>query len=201
MTNIGPGRAAPISNRLWPRARICFSRAPMPIYWQVRPETDRRGRADRHLAIYKEKARELDPVLLDNDPSNDHLATTQWRLPPVSRPEDKLIGVCYLMDPVDGDIVVSDASHWAFANTGLVNGSALAGLLGYEVDGLLRNAPDGLRVLAASPAKNLKSQAELLSRTWRPMSPRRAPKSSPREAFSGVGDWTTSMRRVFARHG
>jgi hypothetical protein len=125
------------------------------IYWQVRPEKDRCGRADRLLAIYKEKAAELDPVLLDKDPSNDHLATTQWRLPPVSRPEDTLIGVLYLMDPVDGDIVVSDASHWAFANTGLVDGAALVGLLGYEVDGFSGNAPDGLRLLAASPAKNL----------------------------------------------
>ena len=59
------------------------------------------------------------------------------------------------MDPVDGDIIVSDASHWAFANTGLVNGSKLAGFLGYEVDGLAESAPDGLRVLAASPATNL----------------------------------------------
>jgi hypothetical protein len=125
------------------------------IYWQVRPESDRHGRADRLLAIYKEQARELDPVLLDKDPSNDHLATTQWRLPPVSRPENMLIGVLYLMDPVDGDIIVSDASHWAFANTDLVNGSKLTGLLGYEVDGLAGNAPDGLRVLAASPATNL----------------------------------------------
>ena len=30
------------------------------------------------------------------------------------------------MDPSDGDIVVSDASHWSFAKTGLVNGSKLA---------------------------------------------------------------------------
>ena len=132
------------------------------IYWQVRPQKDRHGRADRLFAIYKEKAGKLDPVLLDNDPSNDHLATTQWRLPPVSRPEDMLIGVCYLMDPVDGNIVVSDASHWAFANTGLVNGSELAGLLGYEVDGLLRNAPDGLRVLATSPARNLKNPSKIV---------------------------------------
>ena len=132
------------------------------IYWQVRPQNDRHGRADRLFAIYKEKAGKLDPVLLDNDPSNDHLATTQWRLPPVSRPEDMLIGVCYLMDPVDGNIVVSDASHWAFANTGLVNGSELAGLLGYEVDGLLRNAPDGLRVLATSPARNLKNPSKIV---------------------------------------
>jgi hypothetical protein len=81
------------------------------IYWQVRPEKDGRGRADRLLAIYKERADTPDPVLLDGDPSNDHLATTQWRLPPVSRPEDMLIGVSYLVDPVDGDIVISDAKH------------------------------------------------------------------------------------------
>jgi hypothetical protein len=125
------------------------------IYWQVRLENDRRGRANRLLTIYKESAGQLDPVLLDSDPSNDHLATTQWRLPPVSRPEDMLIGIFYLMDPVDGDIIVSDASHWAFANTGLVNGSRLVGLLGYEVDCLGANTPSGLRVLAASPAINL----------------------------------------------
>jgi hypothetical protein len=125
------------------------------IYWQVRPQKDRHGLADRLFAIYKEKAGKLDPVLLDNDPSNDHLATTQWRLAPVSRPEDTLIGVCYLMDPVDGSIVVSDASHWAFANTDLVNGLELAGLLGYEVDGLLRNAPDGLRVRLKTPIREL----------------------------------------------
>ena len=125
------------------------------IYWQVRPESDRHGRAHRLLAIYKEQAHKLDPVLLDKDPSNDQLATTQWRLPPVSRPEDKLIGVFYLMDPVDGDIIVADVSHWAFENTGLVNGSKLTGLLGYEVDGLGENTPPGLRILAASPAKSL----------------------------------------------
>jgi hypothetical protein len=135
------------------------------IYWQVRPERDRHGRADRLLTIFKEQAGELDPVLLDKDPSNDHLATTQWRLPPVSRPEDMLIGVSYLMDPVDGNIVVSDASHWAFANTGLMNGSELVGLLGYEVDGLSGNAPDGLRVLAASPARNLHDPSQIVVAT------------------------------------
>jgi hypothetical protein len=111
-----------------------FFLAANAIYWQVRPEKDRCGRADRLLAIYKEKAAELDPVLLDKDPSNDHLATTQWRLPPVSRPEDTLIGVLYLMDPVDGDIV----------------------------DGFSGNAPDGPRVLAASPAKNLYDPSKIV---------------------------------------
>ena len=154
MMSIGHGKAGPISSGLFRRTNLFFSGA-NEIYWQVRSEKDRRGRADRVLAIYKESAGQRDPVLLDQDPSNDHLATTQWRLPPVSRPEDKLIGVMYFMDPVDGDIVVADANHWAFANTGLVNGSKLEGLLGYEVDGLGENTPHGLRVLAASPAKSL----------------------------------------------
>ncbi len=123
---------------------------------------DARGRANRLLAIYKERAGELDPVLHDKELFNDHLATGQWRLPPVSRPEDMLIGVSYLMDPVDGDIIVSDAGHWAFANTGLVNGSKLAGLLGYEVDGLTGNAPEGLKVLAASAAKNLQDTGDVV---------------------------------------
>ena len=138
MTSIGPGRPAPTSNALLSGGTSLFFTGANAIYWQVRPEKDGRGRADRLLAIYKEKAGNLDPVLLDGDPSNDHLTTTQWRLPPVSRPEDMLIGVYYLMDPVDGDIIVSDASHWAFAGTGLVNGSRLPGLLGYEVDGVWR---------------------------------------------------------------
>jgi hypothetical protein len=132
------------------------------LYWQVRQEPDKQGRDDRFMAIYKDRAIELDPVILDNDPSNDYLATTKWRLPPVSRPEDMLIGISYLLDPVDDNIIVSDAGHWAFANTGLTDGSELEGLLGYEVDGLSGNTPDGLRVLAASPAKALNDPSQIV---------------------------------------
>jgi hypothetical protein len=132
------------------------------IYWQVRQEPDKRGCDDRLMAIYKDKAGELDPVLFDDDPSNDYLTTTKWRLSPVSRPEDMLIGISYLLDPVDGKIIVSDAGHWAFANTGLTEGSELEGLLGYEVDGLSGNPPDGLRVLAVSPAKALNDPSQIV---------------------------------------
>lgn len=133
------------------------------IYWQVRQEKDGNGRACRHLAIYKEKAAALDPVLVDGDKSNDHLATIMWRSEPVSRPEAMLIGISYLMDPVDGDIVISDPSHWAFENTGLREGSELVGLLGYEVDGLSEDAPEGLSILAASPAKNLNEPSRIVA--------------------------------------
>jgi hypothetical protein len=164
-----------LENALSRGTNLFFSGA-NAIYWQVRLESDRWRRPDRLLAIYKEQALKLDPVVLDEDPSNHHLATTQWPLPPVSRPEDKLIGVLYLMDPVDGDIIVSDAGHWAFANTGLVNGSQLKGLLGYEVDGVSGNGPEGLRVLAVSPAQNLKEPGKTaianITALWRPVGSR-----------------------------
>ena len=103
----------------------------------------------------RKQAAASDPVLIDGDKSNDHLATINWREAPVSRPEDGLIGISYLMDPVDGDIVITNPSHWAFEHTGLSEGSELKGLLGYEVDGATAHAPNGLVVLASSPAQNL----------------------------------------------
>jgi hypothetical protein len=66
-------------------------------------------------------------------------------------PEDTFIGVMYENDPVDADIVVTDASSWVFATTGLNNGDHLGGLLGYEVDRVFGNAPAGTQVLAHSP--------------------------------------------------
>jgi hypothetical protein len=54
----------------------------------------------------------------------------------VSHPEERLVGVMYAADPVDGDIIVDRADHWAFAGTGLKTGDALPGLLGYEVDAM-----------------------------------------------------------------
>ena len=80
-----------------------------------------------------------------------HLVTVEWREDPVSLPEDALIGVGYKLDPVDGDIVVKNASHWIFDNTGLQSGSVLPGLLGYEVDGILGHQPSTTEVLTASP--------------------------------------------------
>jgi hypothetical protein len=62
-----------------------------------------------------------------------------------------MIGVMYVADPVDADIVVADASHWAFAGTGLGNGDAMPGLLGYEVDAAPANARSDLTRLAHSP--------------------------------------------------
>jgi hypothetical protein len=108
-----------------------------PIYWQVRFESSQvTGKSNR--------------VMVGRDA-------------PVSRPEDALVGVGYLTDPVSGDIVISKASHWVFQNTGLVNGSKLIGLLGFEVDGVLGHQPATTEILSASVATNLLNPSEIVT--------------------------------------
>jgi Family of unknown function (DUF6152)/Bacterial Ig domain len=120
-------------------------------YWQIRLEPDYDDQVDRTMVGYKESAFTTDPYALDSDLTNDKYITTYWRQNNTKPPEDALVGVAYFEDPVNGDMVVSDASGWIFQSTGLSNGSHLTGLLGYEVDRTLGNAPRNLRVLASSP--------------------------------------------------
>ncbi|HEV8717445.1 MAG TPA: N,N-dimethylformamidase beta subunit family domain-containing protein, partial [Candidatus Binatia bacterium] len=104
-------------------------------YWQVRLEASPlSGVADRTITAYKQDALAEDPFYLDSDSGNDHLVTGRWRDVPLQRAEESLMGG--MLDPgnVNGDVVISNAAHWAFANSGLVNGAHLPGLLGQEVD-------------------------------------------------------------------
>jgi hypothetical protein len=117
-------------------------------YWQIRFESDSNGQANRTVVCYK------DDYAADPDYNNSarrQYTTTTWRDPVVNRPEDALIGVMYDYYPVNGDIVVENAGHWVYANTGLQNGDRLAGLLGYEADRIFGNAPATLVRLAHSP--------------------------------------------------
>jgi hypothetical protein len=116
-------------------------------YWQIRFEDGLRT-----IVAYKEKALANDPILRDGNPQNDYLATTLWRNVPVNRHEEALVGVGYTESGIDGDIVIENASHWVFANTGLRAGDRLRGLLGYEVDKIWGVAsPPNLVRLAHSP--------------------------------------------------
>jgi hypothetical protein len=130
-------------------------------HWQIRLEPSRAGDANRTIVGYKDNAGREDPYALDGDPSNDKYITIRWQdLPsryhvddPVAQPENSLIGVMWHADPVAGDVVVSNASHWVYANTGVVNGTHLRGLLGYETSSVFDNgySPEGLEILANSP--------------------------------------------------
>ena len=111
------------------------------MYWQVRYEPDSDGNPDRTIVCYKGFALTEDPDYLSGDPNLMRYTTVQWRQSPVNLPEDAVVGVMYYANPVHGDIVVDDASSWVYNNTGLSHGSALAGLLGYEIDQMYTHAP------------------------------------------------------------
>src|SRR3954470_19046055 len=120
-------------------------------YWQIRFEPNAAGQDDRTIVAYKEAAGNLDPLALDRQPQNNRLITGRWRDRPTSQPEERLVGVMYAADPVDADVIVSNAGHWAFAGTGLRDGDALRGLLGYEVDPMFDQGPATIERLAHSP--------------------------------------------------
>jgi hypothetical protein len=117
-------------------------------FWQIRLEPDASGTPDRTIVSYKADAAS-DPAAAD--PALARRVTGHWRDAPTSRPEAAMIGVMYVADPVDADIVVDDDAHWAFAGTGLARGAVLPGLLGYEVDAIAPASPLGLARLAHSP--------------------------------------------------
>lgn len=117
------------------------------MYWQVRLERSLvTGTDHRVMVAWKERYRN-DPLFTDEKASNDHLVTSRWRDAPVSGPEDAVIGVRFLLQYVADDMVVSNAAHWVFGQTGLKNGSRLSGLLGFEVDGIAGNQPTGTEIL------------------------------------------------------
>ena len=120
-------------------------------YWQVRFEPSKvNGAANRTMVSYKESYTQ-DPFFTDSDANNNYLVTGRWRDNTAKAPEDSLLGVMYDYSPVNGDIVIEDASHWACANTGLKNSDKLVGLLGYEADRLFPTAPSGIQRIGHSP--------------------------------------------------
>jgi len=121
--------------------------------WQIRFEASPiTGDANRIQVGYKDMWME-DPDA--DDPSTYYLITTTFAQPRFTypgHPEDALIGSMYNgKEPVDSDIIVTDASSWVFANTGLNNGDAIPGLLGYEADAEEGNQPANTILLAHSP--------------------------------------------------
>ena len=122
-------------------------------YWQARLEPSViSGAADRTMVAYKYAALTQDPYA--KSANQAYLTTTQWRAHPVDKPEDSMIGVRYLYNPVNGDIVVADAANWILTYTGLQNGSLLPGLFGYEVDGVGAHTPLNTFVVAHSPLRD-----------------------------------------------
>lgn len=123
-------------------------------YWQIRLEPSRlTGERNRTIIAYKERASSGDPVLLDQDSTNDHLATTKWRSGPVNQPEASLTGGMYLEGTpiMDGDLVIDTPPAWVIQGIEVERGARLPGLLGYEIDGIDESSPVNTRILTRSP--------------------------------------------------
>jgi hypothetical protein len=117
-------------------------------YWRVRFEPSGSGGSDRVMACYKDPA------------ANDPIAPTYlWRGPENNRPENALLGVMYVADDVFGlyggyNHIVANSTDPYYNFTGLNNGDALSGLVGFEWDAVVDNGftPAGLVVLSQSVA-------------------------------------------------
>ena len=100
--------------------------------------------------------REVNYKVASEDPMygvDNEEVTSQWREAPVPRPESVLLGGLYQCNPVHADMVISAASSWVFAGTGLTNGDRLPGAIDLEydrVDGGLPT-PASVQILAHSP--------------------------------------------------
>jgi hypothetical protein len=152
-------------------------------YWQIRFESDSRHNADRTIACYKYCGSQHlgvndgcpeqppcqgaygtdDPLANDSDPSNDYLLTVQWREHPVNLPEASLLGVMYCIDCYGQDValVITNGSHWIFANTGLTTGSLVPGMVGNEWDTLAPSSPAGTVVIAHSHVTDYQPPADM----------------------------------------
>jgi N,N-dimethylformamidase beta subunit-like protein len=128
-------------------------------YWQVRFEPSTfTGDANRTMVSYK--SAKLDPMSQTGNAADLRFVTTKFRLPPVNRPEDSMIGVMYESGNIGvNDLVVNNPSHWILEGTGLQSGDHLTGLLGYEADRVFGNAPRGTLPVTHSPylANNITS--------------------------------------------
>jgi hypothetical protein len=120
---------------------------PNAVYWRIRLESSKLGR-DR-LEVNYRTAR--------NDPlfgKDDAHVTTLWRSPPPQpRPESMLTGVVFYCFGAKNDGVVTDASSWVFAGTGLKNGGRIPDLIRREADHVDKrfSTPDNVEILMHSP--------------------------------------------------
>jgi hypothetical protein len=96
---------------------------------------------------YKDAA--LDP-LTTTDPAE---STSQWRSPPVPRPESALVGGFYQCNPAQANLVVAPRLTWLTEGIGLQPGQVLGSLVGPEYDrvDLSVTTPHPIEVLFHSP--------------------------------------------------
>src|SRR5205823_5393542 len=80
------------------------------------------------------------------DPVQGPTTTTQFRDGPVNRPEQTLVGVQFTSSVNSGPsnnvpYVITNSGSWAYAATGVKDGDAVPGIVGYEMDKFMPGYP------------------------------------------------------------
>jgi hypothetical protein len=110
-------------------------------YWQIRFETDSNAVADRTIVAYKDNWMS-DPYYTSGNPAQTPYITRAWRQNCCKPPENEMMGVMFIPPvPINTNMIIVDPSSFLLANTGLVQGSVLNGLVGVESDGIYSGGP------------------------------------------------------------
>ncbi len=135
-------------------------------YWQIRLEPSRvDARPRRTQVCWKKSSATMDPQ------RGTALETTNWRAAPVNEPENGLLGVMFTAwePPPAAAWVVANADAWPYEGTGVADGDAIPGIVGYETDRTVPNGatPPGTVVLAHSPVVDVNGRADFHEATVR----------------------------------
>ena len=106
-----------------------------PVYRQVRYEASAAGVPNRVVVHYRNA--NLDPI-------QGPTTTTQFRDPPVNRPEQVLAGVQWTNEVNWGNnvpYVMTNSASWVYAGTGVNDGDTVPGIVGYEMDRYMPGYP------------------------------------------------------------
>ncbi|HWE89644.1 MAG TPA: N,N-dimethylformamidase beta subunit family domain-containing protein, partial [Pseudonocardiaceae bacterium] len=125
----------------------------------VRTQPSPRG-PNRELVDYRSS--QDDPLNGKGNPLQ--VTGNTWASPPASWPETGFVGEAYngFLEPgaPPGNLVVTDASAWIFADAGLHDGSVVPGAIASDVDSLEPSSdhPPNVQVLAHSPLPTAHAQ-------------------------------------------
>jgi hypothetical protein len=104
-------------------------------YTQVRFEPSAAGVPNRVVVEYRTEL--FNPI----DPVQGPTTTTNYRDPPLNRPEQTLMGIQFIASMANTDYVVANSSHWVYAGTGFKDGDVVRGIVGYEADAFMPGFP------------------------------------------------------------
>ncbi len=130
-------------------------------YRQIRFEASPLG-DDRHEICYKSATE--DPLSGQN---SELVTAPSWESPPTSWPESELIGSMYQDVGADADLVITDASSWLWAGTGVTDGQKLRRVVQGEYDRFDTSVdgPRNVEIAGHSPIAN-RGEGRYSDITW-----------------------------------